>query len=92
MSALKKRRERWEYHNQQKLERVSELSQAQIQNIMVRIFHLLSFLLYLAYGATRWLVNFSRVLWVQPQSLEIGLQDAEKQRQQLKETASFWIK
>ncbi len=92
MSAFKKRHERWEYHNQQRLEKFTQLSQAQIRNTMVVIFHFLSFLLYLAYGAVRWLVGFSTVLWIEPQSRETGLQDAERQRRKLKETASFWIK
>jgi hypothetical protein len=92
MSELKKRHERWEYHNQQKLERLARLSQAQIRNTMTVIFHILSFLLYLTYGAMRWLIGISRILWIQPQSQDLGLQDAERQRGKLKETASFWVK
>ena len=92
MSTLRKRRERWEHHNQLRLERVTELSRAQLQTQMVRICDVLSFLLYIAYGAGRWLVSLNRIFWVRPPDVDKGLLDAERQRQKLRETASFWVK
>jgi hypothetical protein len=92
MQALQRRRERWEYHNQQRLELVLEIGQQEAKKQIRRIFQALSFLLYLAYRGGFWLMKTSRVLWVQPKDLEKRLQDAEQQRLRLISHPHKWLK
>lgn len=92
MQALQKRRERWEYENQRRLERVLTLTQQQLQVQFRFTGQLMSFLLYLAYGGGRWLVRASRILWVYPRNLDQRLQDAEQQRLNIAFHPSSWLK
>lgn len=92
MQALQKRRERWEYHNQQRLQLISEISQQQFQKQIRGIMNLTSFLLFLAYKGGSGLVKVTRVLWKQPKDLENRLQDAEQQRLRLNTLPNHWLK
>jgi len=92
MRARLRRRERWEYENQQRLERVLSLSQQHIQAQFQFIGQLMSFLLYLIYGGGRWLIKASRILWVQPKDLDQSLQAAEQQRLKAELHHSSWLR
>lgn len=92
MQALRKRRERWEYNNQQRLELVFEVSQQQIQKQIRLSVQLFSLLLYIVYKGSQVLMRVLRVLWVQPKDLDRRLQDAEQQRLKLSSLPGHWLK
>lgn len=92
MPALHRRREKWETENRQRLELVLDVSQDQIQKQIKRMSKTISFLLYLIYGGSLWLLRIPRVLWVHPKEEAPEHYAAEQQRLKSRIHPSLWLK
>ena len=94
MQAYQKRRkslESWEYQNRKQLLRLIEITQDAGQKNVVAAARFISFLLYLAYGGSRWLLGLLRV-FVNPQDLPEHLEKAEQRRREINSHPSLWLK
>ncbi len=96
MHALKKRRERWEYENQQQLERTFEFSLKLVIQSADQATKLTNLSVYLLYKTGRWLGGFCSALmaalWLGNPEVDRRLADAEQQRRKLSSSPPFWLK
>ena len=96
MHALRKRRERWEYENQQQLERTFELSLKLVIQTADHASKLTNLSVYLLYKAGRWIGGFGSslmvALWIGNPEVDKRLADAEQQRRRLSCSPSLWLK
>jgi hypothetical protein len=83
MPALQRRREKWEIENRQRLEKVIDVSQVQIQKQFYRSGQIASFLLFLIYTGGIWLFRIFQAPWVYSQDELPRLRAAEQQRLKL---------
>ena len=96
MHAHQKRRERWEFENQQHLEKSLQMSQHWLRKQVELIAALISFLLYLLYLllyiGSRAVLSANRSLWSGQQEIDQRLADAEQHRLRLSSHCSTWLK
>jgi hypothetical protein len=92
MRTQQKFRQKWEFQNQKRLEKLLEVSQDQLLKQVLRTAQMASFFIYLSYVGSRWLIKSSTVLWSQPQDLDPKLQAAEQQRLKLSSQTQSWLR
>ncbi len=95
MQAYNRRRKKWEHwenQNHQQLLSLIEVSQDIGQKNVAAAARFISFLLYLAYGGSRWLMGLLRVLIVYPNGVHNQLAEAERRRLELNSHPSLWLK